>query len=121
MPDARVIRWDDLAPDHPMPRIQRRRIIGEHAMISRVTLEPGFTLPSHSHANEQFVCLISGRATFVLHQGQPAQREVTLAAGEVLHLPPWAPHSCTAHQRTEIWDIFSPPSATTGVDRPQAP
>ncbi|MBL8764981.1 MAG: cupin domain-containing protein [Phycisphaerae bacterium] len=115
--DARVLAWSNLPTDRPMPRITRQRVMGEHMMISRVKLSKGFFVPTHHHFNEQMVCVIAGRASFVLHEGTPKERAVTLGAGEVLHLPPDVPHNCTALEDTEIWDLFSPPSARTGVDR----
>lgn len=100
-----------------MPLIQRRRIIGEHMMVSEVHLSKGFALASHSHANEQFVVLVSGRCRFgVGAEGTPEHREVIVEAGQVLVLPPNVPHSCVALEDTRILDLFSPPSATTGVD-----
>ena len=115
--DARILRWSNLPSDQPMPKITRQRIVGEHAMISKVKLSRGFELATHSHFNEQMVCVMSGRATFILHEGTPKERSVTIGAGEVLHLPPDVPHGCKALEDTEIWDIFSPPSEKTGVDQ----
>lgn len=101
-----------------MPLIDRRRIIGEHLMVSEVHLHKGFTLASHQHANEQFVVLISGRCRFgVGAEGTPEHRELIVQAGQVLVLPPNVPHSCVAIEDTLILDLFSPPSATTGVDQ----
>jgi quercetin dioxygenase-like cupin family protein len=118
MPIARVMTIADLPVDRPMPQIARRRVIGEHMMISDVRLECGFDLPSHAHANEQFVVVVTGRARFGLGEaGTPEYREVEVGAGQVLCLPPNVPHSCHALEDTHILDLFSPPSATTGVDR----
>ena len=50
-------------------------------------------------------------------EGKADYREVVVAGGEVLHLPSELPHSCRALEDTLILDLFSPPSATTGVDR----
>ncbi len=41
-PNAVCYRWADLPTDRPMDRLQRRRIIGEQAMISEVLLEQGW-------------------------------------------------------------------------------
>ncbi|MGQ0626862.1 MAG: cupin domain-containing protein [Phycisphaerales bacterium] len=110
--------WSELPVDAPMPLIRRQRVIGERMMISRVTLAPQFTVPSHAHENEQFVVLLSGRCRFGLGpEGTPAYREVIVVGGEVLHLPPNLPHSCVALEETIILDLFSPTSAKTGVDR----
>lgn len=115
--DPLVHDWSDLPIDRPMPLIERQRLIGEQAMISRVLLAKGFTVPTHSHDNEQFAVVISGRIRFTLGPpGDPAQRAETLTAGQTLHIPAGAPHGAEALEDTLILDIFSPPSEKTGVD-----
>jgi quercetin dioxygenase-like cupin family protein len=72
---------------------------------------------THQHANEQFACVLSGRVRFGLGaEHTAARREVTLTAGEVLHVPPNVPHSAEALEESIILDLFSPPSEKTGVD-----
>ena len=115
---ARVIRWSDLPQDHPMPKIDRRRIIGSHLMISEVFLHKGFSVPTHQHTNEQFAWVTRGRVRFGIGaDGSPQRRDMTLTAGEVLHLPPNVPHSAEALEDSMVIDMFSPPSEKTGVDR----
>ncbi|MBL0921148.1 MAG: cupin domain-containing protein [Phycisphaerales bacterium] len=115
---AVVSRWDALATDEPMPGVQRQRVIGAQAMISRVHLAAGVHVPTHSHANEQFGVVVSGRIRFGLGaDSSPDRWEATLSAGEVIHLPANYPHSADALEDTLILDIFSPPSAGTGLDR----
>lgn len=102
-----------------MDLLARQRIIGEQAMISRVTLEKGCFVPSHAHENEQFACVLSGRLRFGLGQPQsPQYREVDVGSGEVIHLPSNLPHSARALEHSVVLDVFSPPSATTGIDQP---
>lgn len=116
--EASVHRWLSLPADTPMPLIERRRVVGEHLMISRVHLTKGFSVPSHRHANEQFACILSGRMRFGLgEEGTPAWREVVVGAGEVVVLPPDVPHSAEALEDSVLLDVFSPPSERTGVDR----
>lgn len=113
-------RWEDLPSDRPMETILRRRLIGEQAMISHVTLAKGCRVPTHAHANEQFACVLRGRIRFGLGaEGSPERREATLGGGEVIHLPANLPHSADALEETVILDVFSPPSATTGIDTPR--
>lgn len=101
-----------------MALLTRKRIIGEQMMISRVVLSKGCDVPSHSHANEQFAVLLSGKVRFGLGPpGTPEYREITVSGGEVLHLPGNLPHSAFAVEETVILDLFSPPSQTTGIDR----
>lgn len=117
MTTANVYRWSDRPTDSPMPLLERQRIIGEHAMISRVLLKKGFVLQTHSHANEQFGIVLSGRIRFGLGaEDSPTRTHQTLGPGEVIHFPSNFPHSAEALEETLILDIFSPPSATTGID-----
>ncbi|MBN8644198.1 MAG: cupin domain-containing protein [Planctomycetes bacterium] len=115
------VRFDALAVDQPMPLLERRRLIGEKAMISHITLFKGCVVPLHRHENEQFSILISGALRFTFTEpGQPAgpgMQPMTLRAGEVLHLPGNLPHAAEALEDTIVLDVFSPPSATTGIDR----
>jgi len=102
-----------------MPLLERQRIIGEKMMLSRVFLRKGCDVPTHSHENEQFACVMSGKVLFGLGDvGSETRREVTLGTGEVMHLPANVPHSALALEDTLILDLFSPPSKTTGIDRP---
>ncbi|MBX3357872.1 MAG: 2,3-bisphosphoglycerate-independent phosphoglycerate mutase [Phycisphaeraceae bacterium] len=119
--DARAFRWSDLPTDAPMPLLERRRVIGEQAMLSQVFLRRGCDVPTHHHANEQFAVILSGRLRFGIGaEGSPDRRTVVVGEGEVLHLPANVPHSAFAEEDTLVLDIFSPPSAATGIDRPHA-
>ena len=112
-------RWSSLPADKPMPLLERRRVIGDHAMISHVSLKKGCFVPTHQHANEQFCCLLRGRLKFGLGaERSPDRRDVTLGPDEVLYLPANLPHSAEALEDTIVLDIFSPPSEKTGIDRP---
>jgi len=114
---ARLLRWTDLETDHPLEEVNRRRIFGEQAMLSEVRFRKGCHVPTHHHENEQFVCVISGCLRFGLGaDDDPGRRDVVVRAGEVLVLPSNVPHSADALEKTLVLDIFSPPSATTGLD-----
>lgn len=112
---ARRFRWDELPADAPMALLERRRVIGERAMISHVTLFAGCFVPTHRHANEQITCVISGRLRFQIGDGDD-QETVVVSEGEVLHLPSGVSHSAEAEVETVVLDVFSPPSETTGID-----
>ena len=121
-------KWTDLPTDHPMDRVDRRRIIGAHAMISHVFLHEGCDVPTHSHENEQFACVVSGRVRFgVGAEGSDSRYEVTLGPDEVLHLPRmrrstrWCSTS-SAHQVREPDSTFRDPiepSITPGNRAPR--
>lgn len=118
MTKAQAIAWNDLETDYPMPLIARERIVGQHMMISRVLLSKGFKVPTHNHENEQFAVVLSGKIRFDIGPSDnPTSESTVLGPGEVLVIPPNAPHAATALEDTLILDIFSPPSESTGVDK----
>lgn len=93
-------------------------MIGEQVMLSRLHLARGFSVPKHSHENEQMVCVQSGRLRFEVwtkSNGEP--HEFVVAAGDVLHLPANVPHLAEALEDSVVLDVFSPPSLSTGIDR----
>jgi quercetin dioxygenase-like cupin family protein/uncharacterized damage-inducible protein DinB len=103
--------WHTLPCDSPLPKLDRRRVVGSEAMLSHVTLHAGCDVPVHAHANEQFSSVLSGRVRFTLADG-----DRVLGPGEVLHLPPHAPHGACALETAVVLDVFAPPSTTTGID-----
>lgn len=114
---AVVYKWSERPTDAPMPLLERKRVIGEQAMISRVHLRKGCYVPTHAHPNEQFGVILSGRLKFGLGaEGTPQRRFQEVGEGELIHLPANVPHSAEAVEDTIILDIFSPPSERTGID-----
>jgi len=111
-------RWTDLPADSPMALLERRRIVGQNAMVAQVSLQKGCKVPAHRHENEQFACVLSGRIRFGLgDEGSPEHERITLEGGGVLYLPPNVLHSAEALEDAVVLDVFSPPSETTGIDR----
>ncbi|MCC6284890.1 MAG: cupin domain-containing protein [Phycisphaerales bacterium] len=116
---AQAAAWSALEVDRPMHLLERRRMIGERAMISHITLFKGCDVPMHQHENEQFSVVISGRLRFTLGRPDAQGRSVVeIGPGEVIHLPSGLPHGALAVEETVVLDVFSPPSAVTGIDRP---
>ncbi|UCE04260.1 MAG: cupin domain-containing protein [Candidatus Latescibacterota bacterium] len=100
-----------------MEKLDRRRIIGKHVMLSDVLLHRGCVVPTHAHDNEQFALVLSGRIRFRIGAEGAEQKELVLGAGEVLHLPSNVPHAAEALEDTRVLDVFSPVSDGTGIDR----
>jgi quercetin dioxygenase-like cupin family protein len=118
-PVATVHNFADLPVDRPMPLLERRRVMGEQMMVSHIALRKGFKVATHSHANEQMSVVLSGRIRFgVGAEGSAERYSVDVAADQVIHLPSNVPHSAEAIEDTLVLDLFSPPSATTGIDQP---
>jgi len=101
------VRWNDI-PEEPMKgTITRRMISGGQAMIAQIVLKKGDTVPRHSHRNEQITYVVSGKLRLLL--GEQGEREIVVAAGEVLVIPPNLPHSAEALEDTLDVDVFAPP------------
>jgi len=82
-----------------------RQVIHSAAMtVARVYLRKGCSVPEHSHHNEQISMMEQGSLKFVI-----AGEEKVLKAGQVLRIPPHAPHSAEALEDCVAVDLFSPP------------
>jgi quercetin dioxygenase-like cupin family protein len=90
------------------PLLTRAFVTGTQAMIARIELKKGCSVPRHSHANEQIAWIVEGALVFRLGE-EGAEREVTVRAGEVLVIPGGLPHAAEALEDTVDYDIFAPP------------
>ena len=100
-------RWNDMPREPVSDSLERRLITGERMMLAHVYLKKGCIVPKHSHENEQLTYILEGALLFTL--GEEQNIEVTVGAGEVLHLPSNYPHKAVALEDTLDVDIFSPP------------
>jgi quercetin dioxygenase-like cupin family protein len=89
--------------------LDRRLITGERVMLAHVYLKKGCIVPKHSHENEQITYILEGALRFKL--GEDQKEEITVSAGEVLHIPSNLPHEAEAVEDTLDVDVFSPPRA----------
>jgi quercetin dioxygenase-like cupin family protein len=87
--------------------LERRLITGERIMLAHVYLKKGCIVPKHSHDNEQITYILEGALKFWI--GEDGSEEVTVRAGEVLHIPSNIPHKAEALEETLDVDVFSPP------------
>ena len=100
-------RWTDM-PEEPLKgTITRRLLAAERMMIAQIVLKKGDDVPRHSHHNEQITYVLTGKLRMLL--GEHGEREIIVAAGEVLVIPPNVPHSALALEDTLDVDVFSPP------------
>jgi quercetin dioxygenase-like cupin family protein len=100
------LSWDQVPIESVNPFFDRQLIVGDQIMIARIVLKKGAVVPQHSHYNEQISHAHSGTLQFIIDG-----REITLAAGEFLCIPPHMPHSAVALEDFEGIDIFTPPRA----------
>ena len=100
-------RWNDMPIEQVNDQLGRRLITGDRMMLAHVYLKKGCVVPRHSHENEQLTYILEGALRFRI--GENGEDELTVAAGEVLHIPSNVPHEAEALEDTLDVDIFSPP------------
>ena len=87
--------------------LERRLITGDRMMLAHVYLKKGSIVPRHQHENEQLTYILEGALKFWI--GEDEKQELTLRAGEVLHIPSMVWHKAEAIEDTLDVDIFDPP------------
>lgn len=107
MPMTSFYRWDDMPIEEVSPAISRRLVTGDRMMLAHVYLKKGALVPKHQHENEQITYILEGALHFRI--GDDLSEEVTVRAGEVLHIPSNVPHEATALEDTLDVDVFNPP------------
>lgn len=117
--EVRHLQWSEVEADSPIPKLERRKLVGEHCFVANITLHKGCVVPRHSHSNEQFSYVMSGCLRFeVGNLSGDEWREIDVLAGEVLCLPANTPHGAVALEETTVLDVLSPVSAGMGIDQP---
>jgi quercetin dioxygenase-like cupin family protein len=104
MAKSTLYRWADIAPEAMNSLVNRQYLSGVNTMLARIELKKGAYVPIHRHHNEQISQIITGALKFGLEEG-----EVIVRAGEILCIPPNAPHDALALEDTLALDIFNPP------------
>jgi quercetin dioxygenase-like cupin family protein len=102
----KYIPWKSIPLEDLNPLLQRQFVVGQDIMVARVLLKKGCVVPMHSHHNEQITYILEGALKFEIDG-----KQITVAAGEVLCIPPNMPHRATALEDTVDLDVFSPPRA----------
>ena len=95
--------WNAVELEQLSDKLTRQMISGDNATISQLVLKHGATVPRHSHINEQYSWIISGKLKFIFDD-----REMVLGAGEILLIPANTPHAAVAEEDTVDVDIFAP-------------
>ncbi|HXT68921.1 MAG TPA: cupin domain-containing protein [Vicinamibacterales bacterium] len=102
-------RWNDMPIEEVNSGLSRRLVTGDRMMLAHVYLKKGNVVPRHHHENEQLTYVLEGALHFWI--GEDESEEITIRAGEVLHLPSWVWHKAQALEDTLDVDVFSPPRA----------
>ena len=107
---ATLFHWNDIPAEQLNPLLTRQFLTGEQAMLARLVLLAGCTVPTHSHHNEQISYIVSGSLRFTLGpNAEGATQVVDVAAGGILVIPAHLPHSAIALEDTIDLDLFAPP------------
>ena len=102
--EVKHLRWSDLPTESLNPLLDRQLAVGEQIMVARILLKKGCVVPMHSHVNEQVAYMLEGALKFTVNG-----EEIVVRAGELLCIPPNAPHQAVAIEDTVNIDIFTPP------------
>ena len=103
MSELKSTSWAETEVEKLNDKISRQMISGENATVSQLLLKRGATVPRHSHINEQYSWIVSGKLKFIFDD-----REVVVGAGGFLVIPANMPHSAVAEEDTVDVDIFTP-------------
>ena len=87
----------------PIPGFRVRFVHSDSMTVAYWEIEPGASMPEHSHSHEQIVNLIEGE--FELRVGDEVR---TIAPGSVAIIPPDVAHSGRAVMACRIIDVFHP-------------
>lgn len=105
--DVTLVSWDELPMEELSPKLGRKLISGERAMLAHVYLDKGAIVPKHQHDNEQITYILKGVLRFWI--GEDEGKVVDVREGEVLHIPSNVWHKAEALEDTLDVDIFTPP------------
>jgi len=118
--DASLQKLSEVAEDHPIESIARRRVFGEKILFAEVHLAKGCHVAPHRHESEQIAYVVRGKVKWTLGDpGTPEHREVVAESGTVVTLPSNFLHGVDALEDTLVIDLLSPPGEM-GVDRQEA-
>ncbi len=101
---SRHFKWAEIEPEQMNPLVTRQYVTGTGTMLARLVLKKGAQVPRHHHVNEQVSHVVAGALDFLMDEGT-----VTVRAGEILCIPPSAPHAVIALEDSVALDIFNPP------------
>lgn len=94
---------DDLPATEMLEGVFRRTVYLDNVMLVFFDIEPGRTVPEHTHPHEQISYVLEGEMVLTL-DGEVR----TLRAGEGATILPHVPHGATFPGPARLVDIFHP-------------
>jgi len=98
-----TIKLSEVTSQEIMPGYHGKMIHGETMTLAFWEVEEGATVPEHSHKNEQIMQVIEGTFEFTVNGLTKLYKP-----GDLVVIPPFAPHSGKALTPCKLMDIFSP-------------
>ena len=95
--------WNRIPKEQLSGQLARQVIHGANLTVARIHLAKGAVVPRHSHENEQMTVLAEGLLRFVFDD-----QEKLLVPGQVMEIPPNAPHKVEALEDSMAMDLFAP-------------
>jgi len=100
---VKLYNWSQIPEEQLNDLVARQMIHGETMTIARIHLRKGAVVPLHQHPNEQISMVEHGRLRFVI-----AGQEQIVQGGDMVAIPPNAPHLVEALEDSLATDLFSP-------------
>jgi len=101
------INWNDIPVEQVNPKMKRQFIHGEKVMIAKMEFEDGFTVPWHSHDNEQITEVQEGILRFWFDDDE--DNPVDIFSGEAIVIPGNRRHKALMIGKVIETDTFAPP------------
>lgn len=101
------INWNNIPVDQVNEKMERQFIYGEKIMVAKMEFEDGFTVPWHSHENEQVTEVIEGTLRFWFDDNE--QEHIDLTGGDSIIIPGNRRHKALMIGKVVETDTFSPP------------
>jgi quercetin dioxygenase-like cupin family protein len=95
--------WNQMDAERLNPLLFRKAIHARNMTVVQIELRKYAIVPEHSHENEQITMLQRGALRFFMEG-----REITLHPGDLLEIPPHAPHKVEALEDSIAIDLFAP-------------
>lgn len=101
------INWDKVPEEQVNPKMKRKFIYGEKVMIAKMELSDGFTVPWHSHENEQITEVFEGVLRFWFDNDE--ENHIDLLPGDSIIITANRPHKALMIGNVIETDTFAPP------------
>lgn len=100
-----ILCWKQVPEERLSADITRQMFWGQNIMVTKWSLAPNTSLPTHEHESEQVTMVQSGSVTLIFS----GDEERTLNAGDMLVIPGFKPHGVrVGPEGCSVMDLFSP-------------